>query len=132
VRARATHRVPAADLALHEMDMADFDAGAEAWDLALCMGSSGAYSGYRSALRALHALVRPDGHILHRCLARRLPAPWPRDVGLRPLPLPPAIVVAIIVCYGRDDAAKGPGLELVSVAIVRLDPLAAPVATAPC
>jgi len=63
-RLRASRRVPNADLMLHELDVAAFDAGTEAWDLAMCVGSSGAYGGYRGALEALRALVRPGGHVL--------------------------------------------------------------------
>jgi hypothetical protein len=42
-RTRAARRVPTANLALCDMDMAAFDTGEEASHQAMCVGASGAY-----------------------------------------------------------------------------------------
>lgn len=63
-RARAEARAPQADLAFHEAPADDFPAEPGSFDAALCVGSTEAYGGYRDALRALSALVRPHGRLL--------------------------------------------------------------------
>jgi cyclopropane fatty-acyl-phospholipid synthase-like methyltransferase len=63
-QARIARRVPTADFALRQMDIAAYEAGQQAWDLALCIGSTGAYGGCRGALDTLRALLRPGGHLL--------------------------------------------------------------------
>jgi SAM-dependent methyltransferase len=63
-RARAERRVPTAGLEFYQVDIATYDAGTQAWDLVLCIGSSGAYGGFDGAMQALPALVRAGGHIL--------------------------------------------------------------------
>ncbi len=63
-RARATARVPAADLSFHAVPACDFDAAPESFDAALCVGSTEAYGTYRDTLRGLAAVVRPHGRML--------------------------------------------------------------------
>lgn len=63
-RLKARERVPTGDLVLHEMDVADFSAEAESFDVAMCIGSTHAYGGYRSTLRALAKVVRSKGLLL--------------------------------------------------------------------
>jgi ubiquinone/menaquinone biosynthesis C-methylase UbiE len=63
-RARAESRVPQAGLAFHVQPACDFPATPGSFDATLCVGSTGAYGGYRGALRALSGLVRPHGRVL--------------------------------------------------------------------
>lgn len=60
---RAKARVPEARLTFLEMDGAQFDAEEGSFDLAMCLGASWVYGGYRGTLRALARLVRPGGQM---------------------------------------------------------------------
>jgi ubiquinone/menaquinone biosynthesis C-methylase UbiE len=52
------------ELVLHEMDVANFAVEPESFALAMCVGSTHAYGGYRSTLRALKDVVRARGQLL--------------------------------------------------------------------
>src|SRR5829696_2946434 len=63
-RAQAARRVPDGAIELIERDAAQFDVAPESFDLALCVGSSHAFGGYRETLRALGQWVKPGGHLI--------------------------------------------------------------------
>jgi len=63
-RARAQERVPRAALLFHEQDGRAFAAQAGAYDLAICLGGSWVFDGYRGTLQALQRLVRSGGLVL--------------------------------------------------------------------
>jgi ubiquinone/menaquinone biosynthesis C-methylase UbiE len=63
-REQAARRVPGADLALHETDIAGFEPEEASFDLAICMGSTHLYQGLRGTLAALRRVVRPGGLLL--------------------------------------------------------------------
>lgn len=57
-------RVPAADLLLHERDVAGFPRTPETYDLAACVGATWLLGGYCGALWGLAGLVRSGGLVL--------------------------------------------------------------------
>ena len=64
-RDRAERRVPGADLEFVGCDGADYDPGeAGAFDLAMCIGASWIWDGYRGTLLRLAEMTRPGGLIL--------------------------------------------------------------------
>lgn len=63
-RAKAASRAPGADLVLLQMDMADYRAERESFDVGICVGSTHAFGSYRKTLKMLPALVRPGGLVL--------------------------------------------------------------------
>lgn len=60
---KAKARVPEASLRFLEMDGAQFNAEDGSFDLAMCMGASWVFGGYRGTLRALARFVRPGGQV---------------------------------------------------------------------
>jgi SAM-dependent methyltransferase len=64
LRAKASARVPGADLELLEIDGADFRGEPGSFDLACCLGASWTFGGHEGTLRALAAFVRPGGQVL--------------------------------------------------------------------
>jgi SAM-dependent methyltransferase len=56
-------RAPGAQIEIVNMDGADYSAG-QLFDLAMCIGASWIYKGYRGTLRALQAMTKPGGLIL--------------------------------------------------------------------
>lgn len=56
-------RVPGAQIEILKMDGADYSAD-QFFDLAMCIGASWIYKGYRGTLRALKAMTKPGGLIL--------------------------------------------------------------------
>jgi SAM-dependent methyltransferase len=63
-RRRVAERVPGADVTITEMDGSAYAASPETFDLAMCLGASWVFGGYRGTLRALAAFVRPGGLVL--------------------------------------------------------------------
>src|SRR5215208_2791620 len=63
-RAEAARRIPPDRLALFEKDATRFDAPPASFDLALCVGSTHVFGGYRETLRALGRWVKPGGHLI--------------------------------------------------------------------
>ena len=63
-RESVARRVPAAVIELLEMDGADYEAEAVAFDLACCLGASWVFAGHRGTLQALSRAVRPGGQVL--------------------------------------------------------------------
>jgi SAM-dependent methyltransferase len=63
-RAEAARRIPRASIELIEQDATAFDAPPGSFDLALCVGSTHVFGGYRETLRALRRWVRPGGHLV--------------------------------------------------------------------
>ncbi len=63
-RARAQARVPGAGLVFRVASAAEVPVEPASFDAALCVASTEAYGGYRDALRALAAAVRPHGRVL--------------------------------------------------------------------
>ena len=61
---KAKARVPGASLTFLEMDGAQFVAEEGSFDLAMCLGASFVFGGYRGTLRALARFVRPGGQVL--------------------------------------------------------------------
>jgi len=58
-------RVPDSDIRFIEMDGADYKPEAnELFDLAMCIGASWVYGGYRGTIQALKKMTRPDGLIM--------------------------------------------------------------------
>ena len=63
-RESVARRVPGAVIELLEMDGADYEAEAGAFDLACCLGASWVLAGHRGTLQALSRAVRPGGLVL--------------------------------------------------------------------
>ena len=64
-RVKHQQRVPAADLTFLEMDGADYEpASPRSFDVAMCIGASWIYDGYRGTIQALKRMVKADGLIL--------------------------------------------------------------------
>lgn len=63
-RERGAARVPDAALEWIEADGAAYDAGPGSFDLAMCLGASWIWGGYRGTLRALRAAARPGGLVV--------------------------------------------------------------------
>lgn len=63
-RRRLALRAPAARIDLHATTAAEFEPSPRSYDLALCVGSTHAYGGYRATLEALSAAVRTGGLLL--------------------------------------------------------------------
>ena len=61
---RAATRISAANLALYNTSIANFNAEAGSYSTAFCIGSAHAYGGYRATLRRLAELVRGGGQLL--------------------------------------------------------------------
>jgi len=64
LRAKATERVPDADLDAVEMDGAEYRGEPASFDLASCLGASWTFGGHEGTLRALASLARPGGLVL--------------------------------------------------------------------
>jgi SAM-dependent methyltransferase len=62
--ARASRRVPQAELRFEIGDAQEAELEAGSFALAACLGSSHALGGTRPTLERLHELVRPGGHVL--------------------------------------------------------------------
>ena len=64
-RAAAQHRVPPhSTLSFAEQDGATYAAPDGSFDLAICLGASWIFGGYRGTVRRLTSLVRPGGQVL--------------------------------------------------------------------
>ena len=63
-RARASARVPGADLRFIEADAATLPAADASVDLAMCLGASWIWGGHRGTLRELRRIARPGGLVL--------------------------------------------------------------------
>lgn len=75
-RARAIKRVPGAEPRFHEQDGRDYAAPPGSYDLALCLGASWTFGGYRGTLQALAGFVRTGGLVVSgEPYWRREPAP---------------------------------------------------------
>jgi SAM-dependent methyltransferase len=61
---KAAARVPRAEISFLEMDGAHYKAGEGSFDLAMCVGASWIWQGYRDTLRSLRGFVRQDGLVL--------------------------------------------------------------------
>jgi len=58
-------RVPRADLKFLEMDGAQYDTGnGGSSDLAMCIGATWIYGGYRNTIRALAGMTKPSGFVM--------------------------------------------------------------------
>ena len=63
-RERATARVPGADLRFVEADAATQPAASDSVDVAICLGASWIWGGYRGTLAELRRIARPGGLIV--------------------------------------------------------------------
>lgn len=63
-REQASNRDPRGRLTLHEADAAAFAVEPASLDLAVCVGATHIFGGYRGTLRRLRPLVRPGGYVL--------------------------------------------------------------------
>lgn len=63
-RERVAARLPGADVELLEMDGAAYAGKPGSFDLAMCLGASWIWGGYRGTLRALSRFVKPGGLVL--------------------------------------------------------------------
>jgi ubiquinone/menaquinone biosynthesis C-methylase UbiE len=64
LRRRAARRATAGELALHEMDFAEFSYDPASFDLAMCVGATHACGGYIRTLNALIRAATPGGLVL--------------------------------------------------------------------
>jgi ubiquinone/menaquinone biosynthesis C-methylase UbiE len=62
---RKTQRTPQAELRFLEMDGAQYKPeNGESFDLAMCIGATWIYGGYRTTLKALRRMTRTSGHVM--------------------------------------------------------------------
>ncbi len=63
-RQEADRRVRSGSLDLHEQDITAFEAPQAGFDIALCIGSTHAFGGYRATLRTVKGWLKSGGHVV--------------------------------------------------------------------